>query len=134
VPWIPSEILPSSLLQSATGPAALPEEFGPHELETDARKLSAKEPVEQAPSVIAEPPVAVAAYALGIICCTAGDSAVAAATAIAATISVSVKIIFFVLMLTVFFIVVLQEKLQKISCEGKLYVLIEVIFYDLKHT
>jgi len=81
-------------LQSATGPAALPEEFGPHELETDARKSSAKEPVEQAPSVIAEPPVAVAAYALGNICCTVGATNIAAFAATAAIIKVRVKIIF----------------------------------------
>jgi hypothetical protein len=67
----PIDTLPASPMQTATSPAALLERFGPHELAADARKLSAKVPVEQAPSVIAEPPVAVAAYALGITC-TAG--------------------------------------------------------------
>ena len=40
--------------------------FGPHEAATDARKLSAKLPVEQAPSVIAEPPAADAHMRLGL--------------------------------------------------------------------
>jgi hypothetical protein len=92
---IPIDMLPSSPMQSAISPAALLEKFRPHELETDARKLSAKLPVEQAPSVIAEPPVAIAAYALGIICCTAGPAAVAAATVNAAATRVSVQIFLF---------------------------------------
>ena len=94
MPWIASEILLSSPLQSATGPAALPEEFGPHEPETDAKKLSAKLPEEHAPSVAAELPLAVAAYALGNICCTVGATNIAAFAATAATIKVRVKIIF----------------------------------------
>jgi drug/metabolite transporter (DMT)-like permease len=118
VPLIPIDMLPSSPMQSATSPAALLEEFGPHALVPDARKLSAKEPVEQAPSVIAEPPVAVAAYALGSICCTPGAATVAAiaATAANATIMVSVEIIF-VLIFRVFFIVVVHQMLQEIDCE-----------------
>jgi hypothetical protein len=124
-------MLSSSPIQSATSPAALLEKFGPHELETDARKLSAKLPVEQAPSVIAEPPVAVAPYALGTICCTAGP-AVAAATANAAR-TVAVKITS-VLILSVFFIAVLHEKLQKMRYDCKLYILIEVICYDPEHS
>jgi hypothetical protein len=61
-------------------PAALPEEFGPHEEATDARRLSAKVPLEQAPSVIAELLEPVAAYAVGIICMLAGTTIVIAAT------------------------------------------------------
>lgn len=107
---IPIDMLPSFPMQSATSPVALLEKFGPHELETDARRLSAKEPVEQAPSVIAEPPVAVAAYALGIICCPAAIVAAAApASAIAATTRVLIKIIFFVSVLSVFFIIPLKK-------------------------
>jgi hypothetical protein len=60
VPLIPIEILPSKSVQSARSPPALPERFGPHEVAIAARKSSAKLPLEQAPSVIAEPPVAVA--------------------------------------------------------------------------
>jgi hypothetical protein len=102
VPSIASDKLSSSPLQSAIGPAALPEEFGPQEVARDARMLSAKEPVEQAPSVIAEPPVTVAAYALGIIICPGG--AIIGTTANAAAIRVAVRIIF-VLICKVFFIV-----------------------------
>lgn len=78
MPSIASETLPSSPLQSATGPAALLEEFGPQEVARDARKLSAKVPAEQVPSVIAELPVAVAAYALEITCTVRASSAIAA--------------------------------------------------------
>jgi hypothetical protein len=78
----------SSPMQSATPPAELLEKFGPHELASVACKLSARAPVEQAPSVIAELPVAVAAYALGITCTAGASSAIAvtATTAKAATI------------------------------------------------
>jgi hypothetical protein len=130
---IPIDMLPSSPMQSATSPAALLEKFGPHELDTDARKLSAKLPVEHVPSVIAEPPVAVAAYALGIICCTAEAIAVATTTANAAARRVAVKITF-VLILSALFIAVLHEKLQKMRYDCKLYMLIEVICYDLEHS
>ena len=119
MPLIPIDTLPSSPMQSATSPAALLEEFGPHALVPDARKLSAKEPVEQAPSVIAEPPVAVAAYALGSICVAAGAAAVAAkaaTTANAAAIMVSVEIIF-VLFLRIFFTAVIHQMPQEIDCE-----------------
>lgn len=120
MPLIPIDMLPSSPMQSATSPAALLEEFGPHELVPDARKLSAKEPVEQAPSVIAELPVAVAAYALGSICVAAGAAVVVAAkaatTANATAIMVSVEIIF-VLFLRIFFTAVIHQMLQEIDCE-----------------
>jgi hypothetical protein len=133
VPLIPIEILPSSLVQSATSPPALPERFGPHEVAADARRLSAKVPVEQAPSVIAEPPVAVAAYALGIICNAVSVAVAAAAAANAAIIIVPLKISF-LLILIVFSIVGLQEILQKMGYDSKLYVLVDVNSYDLKHT
>jgi hypothetical protein len=118
-------------LQTAICPAALPETSGPHEVAIDAVRLSAKEPVEHAPSVIAEPPVAVAAYAFGIICCIAGAT-VAAATTNAATM-VPVNIIF-VLIVSVFFIAVVQQKLQKMGYDYNLYMNIGVICYDLKYT
>ena len=130
---IAADMLPSSPMQPATSPAALLERFGPHEVAIAARKSSAKLPVEQAPSVIADPPVAVAAYALGITCTADAAATVAAITANAAAIMVPGKIIF-VLIPIVFFIVVLHEKLQKMDFDRKLYVFIEVIFYDLKHT
>jgi hypothetical protein len=47
-------MLPSSPMHIATLPAALPEKLGPQELTTDSRRSSAKAPVEQAPSGIAE--------------------------------------------------------------------------------
>jgi hypothetical protein len=115
VPWIASERPPSSPLQSATGPAALPEEFGPHELVVDARKSSAKPPLEQAPSVIAPLLEDVAAYALGIICCTVGGPNVAAAAATAnaaTTIMVPVKIVF-VFILCVLFIVMVGREIAR---------------------
>jgi hypothetical protein len=125
-------ILPSSLAQIATSPAALPEEFGPHEPATGARRLSAKEPLEQAPSVIDEPPVTDAAYALGITCTT--DAATVVATTVnAAAMMVPVKIVF-VLILIVFFIAILHEKLKKIVFNRKLCAFIEVIFYYHKDT
>jgi hypothetical protein len=90
----------------------------------DPRRLSAKVPVEHAPSVIAEPPVAVAAYALGIICTAAANAAI---------IMVPVKISF-LLVLNAFSIVNLHEIPQKMSYDYKLYVLVGVNSYDLKHT
>lgn len=127
----PIDMLPPSPMQSATSPAALLEEFGPHALVTDARKLSAKEPVEQAPSVIAELPVAVAAYALGSICCTAGAAIVAAkATTANAAIMASVEIIF-VLILRISFIAVIHQMLQEIDCECLLCVLVGAVCYNL---
>jgi hypothetical protein len=112
VPSIPTEILPSKSVQNARSPLALLERFGPHEVPVDARRLSAKVPVEHAPSVIAEPPVAVAAYALGIIWTTATVAVTAAAAANAAIIMVPVKISL-LLVLIVFSIVNLQEIPQK---------------------
>lgn len=113
MPLIPTEILPSKSVQSARSPPALLERFGPHEVPVDARRLSAKVPVEHAPSVIAEPPVAVAAYALGIICTTATVAVTVAAAAVnAAIIMVPVKIRF-LLVLIVFSIANLQEIPQK---------------------
>ena len=100
-------------MQSATGPAALPEEFGPHELVVDASKSSAKPPLEQAPSVIAPLLEDAAAYALGIICCTVGGPNVTAATANAATaIMVPVKIVF-VFILCVLFIVMVGREIAR---------------------
>jgi hypothetical protein len=130
----PNEILPSKSVQSAISPPALPERFGPHEVAVDARRLSAKVPVEQAPSVIAEPPVDVAAYALGIICTTATVAVTVAAAAVnAAIIMVPVKIRF-LLVLFVFSIANLQEIPQKMSYDSKLYALVDVNSYNLKHT
>jgi hypothetical protein len=121
VPWIVSKRLPSSPLQSATGPAALPEEFGPHELVVDARKSSAKPPLEQAPSVIAPLLEDAAAYALGIICGTVGGPNVAAAVATTAnaattTIMVPVRIpvrVVFVFILCVLFIVMVGREIAR---------------------
>jgi amino acid transporter len=114
VPWIASVRPPLSPLQSATCPAPLPEEFGPHELVVDARKSSAKPPLEQAPSVIAPLLEDVAAYALGIICCIVGGPNVAAvATANAATtIIVPVKIVF-VFILCILFIVMIGQEIAR---------------------
>ena len=90
-------------LQIAIDPAALPEEFGPHEEATDARRLSAKVPLEQAPSVIAEPLEPVAAYAIGIICRFAAATTVTlAASANAASRMVSVNFIFVPILCTYF--------------------------------
>lgn len=105
---IPIEMLPSKSVQSARSPPALLERFGPHEVPVDARRLSAKVPVEHAPSVIAEPPVAVAAYALGIIC-TAATVAVTAAAAVNATIRMVPVKIGLLLILIVFSIVICSE-------------------------
>jgi hypothetical protein len=112
VPLIPTEILPSKSVQSARSPPALLERFGPHEVPVDARTLSAKVPVEHAPSVLAEPPVDVAAYALGIVWTTATVVVTAAAAVNAAIIMVPVKISF-LLVLIVFSIENLQEIPQK---------------------
>ena len=131
MPWIASERPLSSPLQSATSPAALPEEFGPHELVVDVRKSSAKPPLEQAPSVIAPLLEDVTAYALGIICCTVGGPNVAAAVATAnatTTIMGPVKIVF-VFILCVLFIGLLDEKLQEMRFDSKLYVFVDVICY-----
>ena len=132
MPLIPIEILPSKPVQSARSPPALLERFGPHEVAADPRRLSAKVPVEHAPSVIAEPPVAVAAYALGIICTAATVAVTAAAAANAAIIMVPVKISF-LLVLIVSSIANLQEVQQKMGYDSKLYVLVDVNSYDLKH-
>jgi len=92
-------------MQNATSPAAPLEEFGPHELESDARRVSAKVPVEQAPSVIAEPPVAVAAYELGITCTAGASSAIAVTATIANAAAIMDLMIIFVLIVSVFSIV-----------------------------
>jgi hypothetical protein len=133
VPWIPTEILLSKSVQRATSPPALPERFGPHEVAVDARRLSAKVPVEHAPSVIAEPPVDVAAYALGIICTTAAVVVTVAAAVNATIIMVPVKISL-LLILIVFSIANLQEIPQKMGYDSKLYAPVDVNSYNLKHT
>jgi hypothetical protein len=119
-------------VQIATLPAALPEEFGPQELATDSRRSSAKPPVEQAPSGIAAP-VAVAAYALGKICCTAGATSIAAASAAAnvAMVMVSAKIVFFAF--SVFFTDSFEEKAANMRFVCKFYLFIEVISYLVSH-
>jgi hypothetical protein len=101
-------------MQNATSPVAPLEEFGPHELESDARILSAKVPIEQVPSVLAELPAAVAAYAPGITC-TAGDSSATAVTAATAAnaATIIVLMIISVLVSNAFSIVTVLEKLQK---------------------
>jgi hypothetical protein len=109
VPLIPIEILLSKSVQSARSPPALPERFGPHEVAADPRRLSAKVPVEHAPSVIAEPPVAVAAYALGIVCTTTTVAVTAAVATVNATIIMVPVKISFLLVLIVFSITNLQE-------------------------
>jgi hypothetical protein len=118
----------------ATLPAALPEEFGPQELATDSRRSSAKAPVEQAPSVIAAP-VAVAAYALGKICCTAGATSIVAASAAAnvamVMVKVSDKIVFFAF--SIFFTVSFEEKAANMRFVCKFYPFIEVISYYVNH-
>jgi hypothetical protein len=127
-------MLPSSLVQIATLPAALPDEFGPLELATDSRRSSAKPPVEQAPSGIAAP-VAVAAYALGKICCTAGATSIATASAAAnvamVMVKVSVKIAFFAF--SIFFTVILKKKAANMRFVCKFYLFIEVVSYHVKH-
>jgi hypothetical protein len=119
----------------ATLPAALPEEFGPQELATDSRRSSTKPPVEQAPSGIAAP-VAVAAYALGKICCTAGATSIVAASAAAnvamVMVMVSDKIVFF-FAFSIFFTVSLEEKAANMRFVCKFYLFIEVISYHVKH-
>jgi hypothetical protein len=119
----------------ATLPAALPEEFGPQELATDSRRSSTKPPVEQAPSVIAAP-VAVAAYALGKICCTAGATSIVAASAAAnvamVMVKVSDKIVFFAF--SIFFTVSFEEKAANMRFVCKFYLFIEVICYEVNYT
>jgi hypothetical protein len=119
----------------ATLPAALPEEFGPQELATDSRRSSTKPPVEQAPSVIAAP-VAVAAYALGKICCTAGATSIVAASAAAnvamVMVMVSDKIVFFAF--SIFFTVSFEEKAANMRFVCKFYLFIEVICYEVNYT
>jgi hypothetical protein len=119
----------------ATLPAALPEEFGPQELATDSRRSSTKPPVEQAPSGIAAP-VAVAAYALGKICCTAGATSIVAASAAAnvamVMVKVSDKIVFF-FAFSIFFTVSFEEKAANMRFVCKFYLFIEVISYHVKH-
>jgi hypothetical protein len=103
-------------MQIATSPAALLERSGPHELAADARPMSAKEPIEQAPSIIVEPLVAVCADALGITCTAAGaaSSAIAVtATTTANAAAIMVLMLIFVLIFSVFSIVTIYEKLQK---------------------
>jgi hypothetical protein len=127
-------MLPSLPVHIANLPAALPEEFGPQELATDSRRSSAKPPVEQAPSGIAEP-AAVTAYALGKICCTAGATSIAVASAAAnvamVIVKVSAKIVFFAF--TIFLTVSFEEKAANMRLVCKFYLFIEVISYHFKH-
>jgi hypothetical protein len=104
-------MLPLSPRQNATSAAALLEEFGPHELEADASRLSAKVPLEQAPSVIDELPVAVAAYALGITSRAGTSSAIAVTAATAHAATTTVLMIIFVLIFCLFFTVAVLEEL-----------------------